>query len=229
MQTAYNEFPNIQASFDQYNNACITSPSCHYVIPFYQTRDSLMDIETYKRFLDNAISRFRKSRTYSGYKGYLLNEINMDRCQFMSNINADMASIEMHHNMLTIYDIAVIITEHILNTVGFITTFDLVQLLKEEHKSNRIQLVMLSLTAHQLYHNSPDFYIHPSMCFGDWNAFLCKYSSGITMEIAFKILFYIKKALEVGGSDDSGLLKVRDEIINWSELNGNSIINDLGL
>ena len=35
----------------------------------------------------------------------------------------------MHHNIINIHDIAYIITEHILNTVGKITTFDLVELL----------------------------------------------------------------------------------------------------
>ena len=49
--------------------------------------------------------------------------LGLDHCQFMSNIDAEMANVEMHHNVLTIYDIAIIITEHVINTVGYISTF----------------------------------------------------------------------------------------------------------
>ena len=80
---------------------------------------------------------------------------------------------------------------------------------------------MLSLTPHQLFHNDPEFFIHPSMCFGDWYSFLNKYKFGITQDIAFKILFYLKKAMEKDGSDDNNLLALRDKIKDWSVLNGN--------
>jgi len=211
----YNKLPDIE-TYNQFINPTITSPNSPYEISFYQTRESLLDIDTYRRFLENAISRFRRSRTYKHYKGYLI-DIGLDRCQFNGNITVDMASIEMHHCILTIYDIAIIITEHILNTKGYISTFDLVQLLKHEHKNNRIALVMLSLTAHQLEHNVEEFYISPNMCFGNWYEFLERYNTGITRDLAFKILFYVKRAIEnEGKSIDANLLKIRDKILDWS-------------
>ena len=213
----YNKIPDID-TYDN-DNPTLISPNAFYELPFYQTRDTLMDVEVYKRFLDNAISRFRSSRTYKNYKSYLYG-LGMDKCQFHGNINSEMASIEMHHNMLTIFDIALIITEHTLNTVGRITTFDLVNLLKAEHINNRVQLVMLSLTPHQLYHNEPDFFIHPDMCFGNWAEFLEKYKYGITQDVAFKILFYLKRAIEFGSSNDNKLLELRDSVYDWSSLNG---------
>ena len=78
---------------------------------------------------------------------------------------------------------------------------------------------MLSLTPHQLYHNNPDFFIHPRMCFGNWPEFLEKYKYGITQDIAFKILFYLKRALENENSNDNGLLSIRQNILDWSGLN----------
>jgi len=213
----YNKLPDIDSYNDE--NPTISSPNSPYELPFAQTRDTLLDVESYKRFIENAIARFRHSRTYKHYKGYLYG-LGFDRCQFHSSIVADtMAKVEMHHNMITIFDIAVIITEHVLNTKGKITTFDLVTLLKHEHINNRIQLVMLSLTPHQLYHNNPDFFIHPDMCFGNWYDFLLRYNTGLTQDIAFKILFYIKRAIQNGGSVDADLLQVRDRILDWSCLN----------
>lgn len=202
-------------TYDNFINPTIVSPNTPFELPLYQTRETLMDIEAYKSFLKNAISRFRRSKTYKHYKSFLMG-LGLDHCQFHGNINDEMADIEMHHNMITIFDIAVIITEHILNTVGYITTFDLVKILKEEHTNHRVQLVMLSLTPHQLYHNNPDFFIHPSMCFGDWYSFLEEYHTGITQDIAFKILNYINKAIEEDESNDNGLLQLRDKLYNWS-------------
>lgn len=214
----YNKFPDIEI-YNQFFNPTITSPNSPYEISFYQTKETLLDIETYKKFLDSAVSRFRKSKRYKHYKGYLMG-LGLDHCQFNGNITAEMASIEMHHCILTIYDVAIIITEHVLNTKGYISTFDLVQLLKQEHGKNMIALVMLSLTAHQLEHNTEEFYISPSMCFGNWYKFLEKYNTGISQDIAFKILFYIKRAIEnEGKSIDSNLLDLREKIINWSSLN----------
>ena len=220
MVDKYNEVPDIEVYNSGFDNPTLRSPNSVYELPFYQTRDTLLDIETYRNFLNNAISRFRKSATYKHYKGFLIN-LGMDRCQFHGNITNDMATIEMHHNCLTIHDIALIIAEHTINTVGRISTFDLVQLLKEEHKAHRVQLVMLSLTPHQLFHSDPEFFIHPNMCFGDWYSFLEKYKYGITQDIAFKVLFFLKKAIESSESCDNDLLKLRDSVKDWSVLNGN--------
>lgn len=204
---------------DEFINPTISSPNTSFELPFYQTKDTLMDVEIYKRFLDNAMSRFRHSRDYKLYKSYLMG-LGLDRCQFQSNLTSEMCSIEMHHHFLTLFDISLIITEHVLNTKGYISTFDLVKLLKEEHLNNRVGLVMLSETSHQLYHNNPDFFIHPNMLFGNWAAFLNKYNRGITQDVAFKILFYLKRAIEEGGSKDNELLTLYDNIQDWSMYNG---------
>lgn len=213
----YNQFPDIDIE-NGFVNPTLTSPNSYLQLSFYLTKESAIDIETYKRFLDNAISRFRRSKRYKKYKGFLI-ELGLDRCQFHGNITNEQATIEMHHNMLTIFDIAVIITEHVLNTKGYISTFDLVQLLKQEHTNHRVQLVMLSLTPHQLYHNNPDFFIHPKMCFGNWVEFLNIYNTGLTQDIAYKLLFYLKRAEEMGESDDKDLLNLRQTILDWSYLN----------
>lgn len=204
---------------DVYNelNPTLTSPYSNFELPFAQTKESLMDVEDYRNFLNNAIARFRKSRTYKHYKGFLI-DLGLNRCQMHGNITVDMATVEMHHNLLTIFDIAHIICEHVINTYGYITTFDLVLLLAEAHKKHKVQLVMLSLTPHQLYHNS-DMIIHPDMCFGKWWEFLEEYNKGITLDVANKLIININEALKVGTSDDNGLLELREKIKDWRNLN----------
>lgn len=213
----HNPIPDIHCE-DEYFNPTLSSPNSSFELPFYQTRDTLLDVETYKHFLDSAISRFRKGRTYKHYKGHLM-DLGMDRSQTHSNITSEMATLEMHHHGLTIFDIAIIITEHVLNTKGYISTFDLVKLLRQEHTNNRVQLVMLDLTSHQLHHNNQDFFLHPDMCFGDWYKFLDLYNTGITQDLAFKILFYLKRSIDEGGSNDNNLLELREKILDWSGYN----------
>lgn len=213
----YNPVPGIE-SYQENANPVLSSPNSVYAISFYQTRDTLMDIDTYRIFLKNCESRFRHSITYTNYKGYLI-DIGMNRCQVHGYITSDMegVSIEMHHAILTLFDICLLITEHMLNTVGYVTTFDVVQALKEEHKANNIALVMLSKTPHQMYHaESSQFFIHPSMCFGNWPKLLEKYKLGLTQDVAFKVLYYLKKAIEIDGTNDSGLLDLREKIKEWS-------------
>lgn len=213
-----NPLPDVDTFQERENMPCLRSPNSPYELPFYQTKETLINIEDYRRFLDNAIARFRHSRTYKNYKHYLMT-LGLDHCHFMSNINSEMANIEMHHNVLTIFDIAVIITEHVINTVGYISSFHLVELLKYEHTHNRVQVVMLTETAHQLFHSDPDFFIHPDMCFGQWWDFLSRYRYGITRDIAYKIINYIKRAEEETGSFNNNLLAIREDILDWSYQN----------
>lgn len=184
---------------------------------FYQTRETLADMDRYKSFIDNCIRRFRKSRAYKSYKSYLMS-MGMDRCQINGNIQDGMADIEMHHNFLTIYDITILISQHILNTVGMCTTFDIISLLAQEHRNNNIPIVMLSETAHQLYHDN-DFYIPLSMTFGKWWDLLLKYRYGITLDIAQKVVNYIVRCQENNELNSLQFYKLSSDIKNWGEYN----------
>ena len=174
-------------------NPTLSSPHTTYDISFYQTKESLMDPEKYKSFLKNAERRFRASKEYKIYKSHLMG-MGFDHCQIMGNIEADeQVDVELHHNILNLFDICILISEHILNTVGYISTFDLIQLLITEHFENRVGITFLSCTAHEMFTNGDDSYIPPNMTFGKWWELLEKYKFGITYEIAQKLIRYISK------------------------------------
>ena len=200
-------------------------PRCEYPLTFYQTRDTLADMDRYKTFIDNCTHRFRKSRTYKSYKSYLMS-MGLDRCQVIGNIQDGMANIEMHHNFLTIYDITILISQHILNTVGRCTTFDIVALLMQEHRNNNIPIVMLSETVHQLYHDNQDFYIPISMTFGKWWDLLIKYRYGITLDIAYKVVKYIQNCQRNNELNTVEFFKLSDDIKNWGEYNEYNYYNN---
>lgn len=200
------------------NISMMMSENAPYPLIFEQTKDTLIDVEKYKHFLDSAIGRFRRSRSYKGYKSYLM-MMGMNRCQIFGNIDDSMADIEMHHNFLTIFDISILISQHILNTVGKMTTFDLVALLIQEHRNNNIPIVMLSKTAHQVYHDNPDFYIPLSMTFGKWWDLLIKYRYGITLDISYKVIKYINKCQENNELTGLEYFKLKESIEGWGKYN----------
>jgi len=214
---SYNPLPGIEC-YEHHYNPVLASNESTYQIGFMSTRESLTDADLYRSFLKNCEKRIRSSKTYSNYKGYLLG-LGLDHCQIHGYINSEMATLEMHHCILTLFDICLMVTEHLLNTYGGCTTFDVVQIVKDEHKLNNVALVMLSKTPHQVFHSDSGFFIHPDMCIGNWVELMQKYIDGMTQDMAFKLLYYIKRAIEIGVTDDSGLLQLRDKILDWSGKN----------
>ena len=142
----------------------------------------------------------------------------------MSGKDFEVASLEMHHCMLNIYQIAVLISDHLLNTYGTLTEFDLAEILRYEHVNNRIPIVMLCKTCHQQYHHKY-LYVHPNMVFGKWWELIERYPSGLkdNKDIANSLIMYLSKAInedEVKTHERKAkyLLQLRDNIMKWSEV-----------
>lgn len=193
-----NELMNIDYQSEIINkdpdgNPIISSSNAEFDLSFYQTEQSILDPEVYRNFLKNAESRFRRSKEYKAYKASLMS-MGFDKCQIMGNIEAsDMVDIELHHNVLNLFDICILISKHVILTFGKISTFDLIELLIHEHFQNRVGVTFLSVTSHQQYTGDPDGYIPPEMTFGKWWELLEIYKYGITYEIANKVNRYINK------------------------------------
>ena len=211
----YNLYPDIVV-YDK-KNPTVHSPYATTDLYFYQTRETLQDVDTYRNFLKNAERRFRATRHYKAYKSYLMEYLGIDRCQEFGNIKSEDATIELHHNVLGLFDICLLITGHIVNTVGKITTYDLIQHLIIEHWENRVGVTFLSKTAHQIYTNDGDGYIPPEMTFGRWWELLSDYRYGITYEIANKILRYLKKYQD--NTPISFDLKLQESILSYANFN----------
>ena len=215
LNTEYNTYPSI-IQYDKVN-PILRSPNAVTDLYFYQTRDTFMDVDVYRNFLKNAESRFRASREYKLYKHYLIEYLGIDRCQIFGNITTEDADIELHHNVLGLFDICILISSHIVNTIGIISTFDLVQLLIQEHYANRVGVTFLSKTAHQKFTNDPNAYIPPDMTFGKWWELLSRYKYGITYDIANKVVRYTNKYQKE--LPPSVQIMQNDEILSYSYYN----------
>lgn len=215
IRTEYNLYPEL-ITFDE-KNPTLRSPNAITDLPFYQTRETLMDVDNFRNFLKNAESRFRASKEYKAYKSYLIEYLGINRCQIFGNITTEDADIELHHNVIGLFDICLLITSHVINTVGVISTFDLIQLLIKEHWENRVGVTFLSETAHQMYTNDPGGYIPPEMTFGAWWELLSIYRYGITYDLANKIIKYLQKYQN--NTNTSVNIQLQEQILSYAHYN----------
>lgn len=208
-------------------NPSISHALAEYDLFFYQTRDTLQDPERYRAFLKSAERQFRASDAYKMYKARLMS-MGMDHCQIMGNISAEDSKsnveIELHHNIINLFDICILISKHVLNTVGILSSFDLIHLLIQEHFNDNIACTFLSTTAHEMYTNDPTAYIPPDMTWGKWWVLLDKYKYGITYDIAKKVIEYINKYNQL--MPVSIDVRHQEEILNFAYYNDYGVPRD---
>ena len=204
----------MELSMINYPNPIVESPDGDSLIMLSQTRETLMDSELYLRMLRSAENAFRRSKFYKDYKSGIMNAgINMD--QRRPAITSEVADVELHHNFITLEFMTIMMSEYLLNTVGFVNSLVLVKMLEEEHRANRICGIMLSTTEHQAHHNNPSDFISIKQCFGYPFEFIDRYISGMTLDISFKLLLHLKQEDQYGKSNDTNMIRCRDEILNW--------------
>lgn len=198
-------------------NPIIGDPNTYMTIQFQQTRDTLMDTELYSHFIYSAENQFRRSRFYKDYKCSVMNKgLNFD--QLMRGVNSEMTDIELHHLMPTLNMAAIMICEHRLNTVGQVTTMDIIEDLEEAHRMNMLSVVMLSETNHQALHADPSSFISLSQAYGNSYIFLEKYRDGLTLDIAFKWLLQLKFEEQYGGKTTwLNCPRQREILLDWQE------------
>lgn len=191
-----------------------TLKGSYYQLPFLKS--VFLDSRDYVKFIKAVEKLIRISDEYSAYKDYLMNDIGLDHCAIMPNIdsNKEKVTIEMHHGpILTLFDYCDIVTSALINRGEKVNTFMVADIVIKEHFLNNVQVVMLSKTAHQLTH-AGKLFIHPGQAWGDLNNFLLKYKEGVTSEQTSIINEYIQQA-ETYNSTDGDFLKA-STVSSWN-------------
>lgn len=200
--------------FNTKNNPYIDSPDQPNVIFFKQTRDTMIDTDQYSKFIYSCENNFKRSSFYKMYKSFVMS-LGLNKDQKMPNINSEMATLEMHHNLPTLKQATIMITEHLFNVQGYATTFDVMWLLEQAHRNHWLAVIMLTKTNHEAHHSNPNDFISIKQCFGFPMRFIETYKDGMTLDIAYKILLHFKLEEQYDGSYDPQMLKARDSIIGW--------------
>lgn len=217
-----NKLPDIKFSGGS-KNPTVDSDNSEFEIPFYKDDEYHANLENFTSFIKAVESLVRRHPDYKKYIKYLREEIGLNRCQVLGNIESEdekaNVKIEMHHGpILTLFDLSAIITDWALFNKKKITTYSIADILLEEHFNNNIQVVMLSTTIHEQVHEG-NVWLNINQAFGDLNTFLEKYQDGLDATHITKINNYIIKSLE-NESYHNGVLELDTHVKNWNKLNG---------
>lgn len=199
------------------NNPMICDAGQPNAIFFAQTRDTLIDTEIYSRFVHSCENNFRRTRFYKCYKSSIMNK-GLNKDQNMPGITSEMADLELHHNFPTLKQAAIMIIEHLLNTKGYVTTFEVVRLLEEAHRNNWMAVIILSKTQHEVFESDPSNFISITQCYGDPFKFIDHYIDGMTLDISFKLLMHLKLETQYNNKSFSpNMVKAREQILSWQK------------
>lgn len=199
---------NIQAGND--DDIRIKNDKSIYSEAFY-FEDIYSDTRV-KRFIKSVEHMVRKSDEYTEYLAYLHSSSDyFNRDNFLSNIDDNVASIELHHYPFTLYEISeIVLNKNILDNKK-VTTFDVAKEVMDLHSKNLVGLIPLSKTVHELAHTG-SLNIHKEQIFGDYNTFIDVYKKAISNEAIHKVEqmesregfnLNIRQFIKDGDSDDT--------------------------
>ena len=209
-------------SLDVDNNAgdpIISADTDLFEIKFSQA-ESILDDSDRKKIIKASERQIRSSFEYSKYLGFLKNEMNMVRCSFFSKIDADRATIEMHHYPFTLFELCDIVMSKQLADGKRVTTFSITNEVLKLHYAHLVGLVPLSVTVHQLAHAGKIF-INIAQVFGNVAEFLTRYREHIDPELLMKLakVIYLSQKNAAPIEDDQTMrLQVKDPDREVTEL-----------
>lgn len=134
------------------------------------------------KFVKRCEKVVRSSQEYKDYISFLRENVDMDRCAFFNNISNSSnrrIRIEIHHEPFTLYDIVMTVVNKFIAEGIPLNDLMIADEVMELHYNNMVGLIPLSLTIHQVVHNSDKIIIPINLCYGDFRKFLEEYEEYI--------------------------------------------------
>jgi hypothetical protein len=162
-----------------------------YVI--FSDKDRIKFIKTVEKVI-------RSSMEYKEYIKYLKDVIDMTKCSFFTNINSENAkkkiSIEIHHEPFTLFDLVSIVYIRHKSMGRDPNPLLIAEEVMKLHYQDRVGLIPLSVTVHELVHNGKLFI--PLQCVaGNYLEFLKEYMDDIDPELQSILKKKIEMSKEV--------------------------------
>ena len=170
-----------------------------------------IEMNKYIKYIEKII---RGSYEYKQYVFILINEFDISKCKFFKNIGMELdgVNIEFHHYPFTLYDIVNIVINDKLEKLNndfdkysreIINPYFIADEVLQLHYKNKIGLVPLTLTVHQLVHNGNIFIpLTDEYVFGNYKSFINSYSLNKSDYVSkMEILEKITKEIVSGEKD----------------------------
>ena len=135
------------------------------------------------RFIDRVEKIIRSSLEYKDYINFLKEHMDLNKCAFYQRVcqekknNRSRISIELHHEPFTLFDYVATVLDKFIYEGREPDMLLIADEVLELHYSNKVGLIPLSKTIHQVYHNSSKLKIPLNMVYGDYATFLSEYES----------------------------------------------------
>lgn len=132
----------------------------HYGKPIIVPRIPVITNEKQRDKLTKQIESYvRQSMEYKDLIKYLRTNIDMNSCEFYSNINATgkKGLIEIHHEPFDLYTLTSIVMKKHEAEVGFIDELMVAEEVTRLHYEGKVGLIPLAITPHELVHKGKLF------------------------------------------------------------------------
>jgi hypothetical protein len=173
--------------------------------------DEINEPKQYVKFIKRIEKIIRTSIEYRNYIGYLKNELDIKKCSFLPQVNINEikgVGLEMHHYPLTLFDLVAVALNHRMAEAGHsrISPFTIANDVMKAHYENKVGIVPLSKTVHELAH-SGEIFISLNQVFGDIKGYLDEYHLGLTDELKEQLRNLIQLTDTIGESYDPEVLR----------------------
>ena len=133
-----------------------------------------------RKFIDRVKKIIRTSDEYRDYIKFLKENMDMDKCIFFQHVQTKKdqrmrVSIEVHHEPFTLEDYVTTMIQKFEDEGQELNDLLIAEEVLELHYANKVGLVPLSKTMHQMVHNSEKLLVPLNMCYGEYSKFLEEY------------------------------------------------------
>lgn len=182
----------------------------------------LYDYDQYEKFIKGCEQMVRKEDRYTAYISEL-KKAGLTKCAILGNIEENSkVKLEMHHGpIFNLFDICDIVTKAMLKrgTIKELTTFDVANIVLEEHRLGNIMTVMLSKTPHKGNHNkrgSKSIFVNIKATVGRIDRFIDRWEDGMEAEHWEMVLHYLEELNKAGpDSVDNGLMETGEKLLRF--------------
>lgn len=169
-----------------YNNVSSYITKTIEKIPVFNRNYILLTDKDKVKFYKMVETIIRASLEYKEYIAYLKEVIDMTQCSYFTKISSKdskkKVSIEIHHEPFTLYDLCEIVCNKMYLTGKQINPLIVADEVMGLHYRNRVGLIPLSVTVHELVH-SGNLFIPLQNVYGNFISFVEEYHDDMDSEM----------------------------------------------
>lgn len=142
------------------------------------------------KFIKRIENIVRSSMEYRDYIAYLKEYVNMNHCAFFNNVENAQGSkvrIEIHHEPLTLFDIVMTVVNKFIEESIPLNDLYIADEVMELHYMNKVGLIPLSKSLHQIVHHSNDVIIPLTLVYGEYKKFIDEYNDYLDETVISKL------------------------------------------